>query len=116
MLNLNHVLFPGKKQNLKIIQISQAPSNNVHKNLKPFTEINGKTLKYVWYKILDDEFYYIDNFYNSVWITKVITICKDTFVIWKDKKESLSPNIFVLIVDNICLNHCISIKKLAKLI
>lgn len=52
----------GKKDS-KIVQISQAPSNNVSKTLKPFTDMSGKTLKYEWYKISDDDFYNEDNFY-----------------------------------------------------
>lgn len=40
-----HPIFGGK-QNSKIVQISQAPSNNVHNSLKPFTDMSGRTLKY----------------------------------------------------------------------
>ena len=40
----------------KIVQISQAPSCNVHKSLKPFTDKSGDRLKYEWYKISDDVF------------------------------------------------------------
>ncbi|MBR3840404.1 MAG: uracil-DNA glycosylase family protein [Erysipelotrichales bacterium] len=47
----------------KIVQISQAPSNNVHNSLKPFTDMSGKTLKYEWYQITDEVFYNQDNFY-----------------------------------------------------
>ena len=57
-----HPIFWGK-QNSKIVQISQAPSSNVYKSLKPFTDMSGRTLKYDWYQISDDEFYNIDNFY-----------------------------------------------------
>ncbi len=57
-----HPIFWGK-QNSKIVQISQAPSNNVHHSLKPFTDMSGKTLKYEWYQITDEEFYNQDNFY-----------------------------------------------------
>ena len=57
-----HPIFWGK-QNSKIVQIRQAPSNNVHKNLKPFTDMSGKTLKYEWYQITDDDFYNMDNFF-----------------------------------------------------
>ena len=57
-----HPIFLGKR-NSKIVQISQAPSNNVHNSKKPFTDMSGKTLKYEWYKISDEEFYNIDNFY-----------------------------------------------------
>ena len=57
-----HPVFWGK-QNSKIVQISQAPSNNVHNSMKPFTDISGKTLKYEWYHISDDVFYNQDNFF-----------------------------------------------------
>lgn len=57
-----HPIFWGK-QNSKIVQISQAPSNNVNKSKKPFTDMSGKTLKYEWYKMSDEAFYNIDNFY-----------------------------------------------------
>lgn len=57
-----HPIFWGK-QNSKIVQISQAPSNNVHKSMKPFTDMSGKTLKYEWYKITDEQFYNTDNFF-----------------------------------------------------
>lgn len=55
-------IFWGK-QNSKIVQISQAPSNNVHKSGKPFTDMSGKTLKQEWYKISEDDFYNTDNFF-----------------------------------------------------
>lgn len=57
-----HPIFWGK-QNSKIVQISQAPSNNVHNNLKPFTDQSGKTLKYEWYQINDEIFYNKEIFY-----------------------------------------------------
>ena len=57
-----HPIFLGK-QNSKIVQISQAPSNNVHKSMKPFADMSGKTLKYEWYQITDDDFYNMDNFF-----------------------------------------------------
>jgi len=57
-----HPIFWGN-QNSKIVQISQAPSNNVHNSLKPFTDMSGKTLKYEWYQITDEEFYNKNNFY-----------------------------------------------------
>lgn len=47
----------------KIVQISQAPSSAVHESRKPFTDMSGKTLKYEWYNLSDDEFYNKDNFY-----------------------------------------------------
>ena len=50
-------------ENSKIVQISQAPSNNVHHSLKPFTDMSGKTLKYEWYQITDEIFYNQEYFY-----------------------------------------------------
>src|SRR5699024_767297 len=47
----------------KIVQISQAPSKNVHESGKPFTDASGKKLKYTWYQITDAEFYNPNNFY-----------------------------------------------------
>lgn len=57
-----HPIFLGN-ENSKIVQISQAPSANVHKTLKPFNDMSGKKLKYQWYKISDEIFYNPDNFY-----------------------------------------------------
>lgn len=57
-----HPVFFGK-QNSKIVQISQAPSSNVHKSMKPFTDMSGKTLKEEWYQISDEDFYNNDNFF-----------------------------------------------------
>lgn len=57
-----HPIFWGK-QNSKIVQISQTPSNNVHMSMKPFTDMSGKTLKNEWYQITDEEFYNTDNFF-----------------------------------------------------
>lgn len=51
------------EKNSKIVQISQAPSRSVHESSCPFTDQSGKTLKYEWYKISDDEFYTKSNFY-----------------------------------------------------
>ncbi len=55
-------IFHGSKHS-KIMQISQAPSNNVHISGKPFTDLSGKRLKYEWYKISDEIFYNPDYFY-----------------------------------------------------
>lgn len=49
-------------QNAKILQISQAPSKNVHKTSKPFNDLSGKKLR-EWYKIPDKIFYNPDLFY-----------------------------------------------------
>lgn len=55
-------IFHGKERS-KIMQISQAPSNNVHMTKKPFNDLTGAKLKYKWYQITDDVFYNEDNFY-----------------------------------------------------
>ncbi|KOR90290.1 uracil-DNA glycosylase family protein [Paenibacillus solani] len=47
----------------KIMQISQAPSNNVHITKRPFNDPSGAKLKYKWYQISDEVFYNEDNFY-----------------------------------------------------
>ena len=57
-----HPIFWGK-ENSKIVQISQAPSKNVHNSMKPFTDMSGKILKYEWYQIDDEVFYNQDNFF-----------------------------------------------------
>jgi len=57
-----HPIFWGK-QNSKIVQISQAPSKSVHESMKPFTDASGRTLKYEWYQITDNDFYDEDNFF-----------------------------------------------------
>ncbi len=49
--------------NSKIMHISQAPSQNVQKTLKPFDDASGKRLRNEWYHISDDTFYNPDNFY-----------------------------------------------------
>lgn len=49
--------------NVKIFQISQAPSKNVHITGKPFTDASGKKLVEEWYKIDYDTFYNKDIFY-----------------------------------------------------
>lgn len=47
----------------KIMQISQAPSLNVHNTLKPFNDLSGKKLREEWYQISDEVFYDQNNFY-----------------------------------------------------
>ncbi|MCI9631234.1 uracil-DNA glycosylase family protein [Thomasclavelia cocleata] len=56
-----HPVFWGNK-NSKIMQISQAPSLNVHNTLKPFNDLSGKKLRQ-WYGINDNVFYDPKNFY-----------------------------------------------------
>lgn len=57
-----HPVFWGCSKS-KIMQISQAPSSTVHDSLKPFSDLSGKTLKYEWYQISDEEFYDTKNFF-----------------------------------------------------
>ena len=47
----------------RIVQISQAPSGNVHKTLMPFDDASGRKLRGEWYRIPDGVFYDPDNFY-----------------------------------------------------
>ena len=45
------------------MQISQAPSQNVHNTLKPFDDASGRRLRMEWYCISDETFYNPNNFY-----------------------------------------------------
>lgn len=49
--------------NSKIMQISQAPSYQVHISMKPFNDLSGRKLKREWYDISDEDFYNPSNFY-----------------------------------------------------
>lgn len=57
-----HPIVFGNPQ-AKIMQISQAPSRNVHNTGKPFNDLSGRRLLSEWYNISDDIFYNPDNFY-----------------------------------------------------
>jgi uracil-DNA glycosylase family 4 len=50
-------------ENSRIVHISQAPSANVHKVRRSFSDKSGEKLKYEWYQISDETFYNPDNFY-----------------------------------------------------
>lgn len=50
-------------ENARIMQISQAPSNNVHRTLRPFDDASGRRLRNEWYGIDEDTFYNPENFY-----------------------------------------------------
>jgi uracil-DNA glycosylase family 4 len=52
-------------QNSKIMQISQSPSQNVHKTGKSFDDASGRKLRSEWYMIPDKDFYNDNNFYIS---------------------------------------------------
>lgn len=54
-------VFSGNR-NAKILQISQAPSQNVHNTNQCFNDASGKKLR-EWYQISDKDFYNDDNFY-----------------------------------------------------
>lgn len=49
--------------NARIMQISQAPSRNVHDTGKPFNDASGRRLRSEWYHISDETFYNPNNFY-----------------------------------------------------
>lgn len=57
-------VFSGSK-NAKILQVSQAPSQNVHKTGRCFNDASGRKLRREWYQISDADFYNGDNFYIS---------------------------------------------------
>ncbi len=57
-----HPIVFGSK-NSKIVQISQAPSYNVHLTQKPFNDFTGKKLIREWYEIDEEDFYNEKNFY-----------------------------------------------------
>lgn len=50
-------------QHAKIMQVGQAPSQTVHRTLRPFDDASGRKLKQAWYQISDADFYNPDNFY-----------------------------------------------------
>ncbi len=52
-------------QNAKVLQISQAPSQNAHNISKCFNDASGRKLRGEWYKIPDEDFYNDNNFYIS---------------------------------------------------
>ena len=57
-------VFTGN-ENAKILQISQAPSQNVHNTSKCFNDASGKKLRGEWYKISDEDFYKVVEFQNN---------------------------------------------------
>lgn len=57
-------VFSGN-ENAKILQISQAPSQNVHNTNKCFNDSSGRKLRGEWYQISDSVFYDDNNFYIS---------------------------------------------------
>lgn len=57
-------VFSGN-ENAKILQVSQAPSQNVHNTSKCFNDASGRKLRGEWYKISDEVFYDDNNFYIS---------------------------------------------------
>jgi len=57
-------VFGGDKD-AKILQISQAPSQNVHNTGKCFNDASGRKLRGEWYNISDEVFYNTKNFYIS---------------------------------------------------
>jgi len=55
----------GGNENAKILQISQAPSQNAFKTGKCFNDASGRKLRNKWYQISDEDFYNKDNFFIS---------------------------------------------------
>lgn len=50
-------------QTAKIVSVSQAPSQSVIKNQKPFSDKSGERLRRLWYQVSDEVFYNPNNFY-----------------------------------------------------
>lgn len=50
-------------QTAKIVSVSQAPSQSVIKNQKPFSDKSGEKLRRSWYQVSDEVFYNPNNFY-----------------------------------------------------
>ena len=104
-----HPVFLGNI-NSKIVQISQAPSQSVHKTLKPFTDKSGDRLKYEWYKIDDETFYNPNNFYIAALAhcypgkdkngndRKPPKICYETWV--RKELEYINNKIYIIIGAN----------------
>jgi len=104
-----HPVFLGNI-NSKIVQISQAPSQSVHKTLKPFTDKSGDRLKYEWYKIDDETFYNPGNFYIAALAhcypgkdkngndRKPPKICYETWV--RKELEYINNKIYIIIGAN----------------
>jgi uracil-DNA glycosylase family 4 len=63
LFGFNPVPIIHGEYNSKIVQISQAPSKNVHITGKPFNDKTGKKLINEWYEIHEDLFYDKSNFY-----------------------------------------------------
>ena len=57
-----HPVFQGSPRS-KIMQLSQAPSQTVHRTGRPFDHASGKKLRGAWYGISDETFYDPENFY-----------------------------------------------------
>ena len=57
-----HPIVTGNAHS-KIMQISQAPSQNVHHTFKPFNDASGRKLRSEWYRIPDEVFYDPNCFY-----------------------------------------------------
>ncbi len=55
-------VFQGSAHS-KIMQISQAPSQNVHRTGRPFDDASGRKLRGAWYGITPETFYNPDYFY-----------------------------------------------------
>ena len=113
------------QQNSKIIQISQAPSKNVHETLKPFNDATGKKLKYQWYEITDTEFYDEKNFYIAAMAHYYPgksksggdklppKICAKT---WLDKEIELIDNQIFILIGRVAANYFFPKEKYIDLI
>ena len=109
----------------KIVSISQAPSLNVSKTGKPFSDKSGEKLRKEWYQVSDDIFYNPDNFYFTAYgkcypgrdpkggDRKPPKICAE---IWLTKEVNLlKPKLF-LVLGRLPSNYLFPRKDYADLI
>ncbi len=115
-------VFSGNK-NAKILQISQAPSQNVHNTGKCFNDASGKKLVNEWYKIS------FDDFYKNLYITSIchcypgknknggdnppVKKCADKWL--KQEIKLINPKLIVLI-GRYSANYFFPDKEFSKLI
>ena len=64
------------KPHAKIMQISQAPSLNVHNTLKPFNDLSGKKLREEWYDMMMKHFMIKIISILLLWLTVILVNLK----------------------------------------
>lgn len=112
-------------QNAKVMQISQAPSANVHQTLLPFNDASGKKLRNEIYQITEEQFYNPKNFYfvslahcypgknENKGDRKPPSICSKT---WLKKELELVDCKLYLIVGSLAANYFFPKKNFTELV